>query len=174
VAFQPELRRALEKLGRTKLISKKLGKKSLGSLINEILKAVKVLRKNNVGALIVIKRNTGLDEYIETGTKIEGNLTSELLLNIFYPNSPLHDGAVIIKDGIISAAGCMLPLSEGEYSYTHGTRHRAAIGISEETDAVSVIVSEERGIVSFSANGKIQENISLDSLENLLVKYLAE
>lgn len=172
IVFQPELRRALEKLGRAKIFSKSTNSKTLGKLVNEILKAVKVLRKNNVGALIVIMRDTGLEEYIETGTRIKGTLSSELLLNLFYPKSPLHDGAVIIQNDKILAAGSMLPLSEGEYSYTHGTRHRAGIGITEETDAISIIVSEERGVISVSQNGTLKENLSLDDLEDFILKSL--
>lgn len=172
IVFQPELRRALEKLGRAKILSKSTNTKTLGKLLNEILKAVKVLKKNNVGALIVIMRDTGLEEYIETGTRINSVLSSELLLNLFYPNSPLHDGAVIVQNDEILAAGAMLPLSEGEYSYTHGTRHRAGIGITEETDAISIIVSEERGLISVCKNGKLTENISLDDLEKFILESL--
>jgi diadenylate cyclase len=174
IVFQPELRRALEKLGRTRFFAATLDKKQLERVINELIKAVKVLKKNKVGALIVIRRKTGLDEYIETGAKIDARLTSELLLNLFYPGSPLHDGAVIIKDGRIAAAGCMLPLSEGEYSYTHGTRHRAAIGITEETDAVALVLSEEKGTLSISRNGKLTEGLSVEELEEKLTNLLRE
>lgn len=174
VVFQPELRRALERLGRTKFLATVFDKRQLGRIVNELIKAIKVLKKNKVGSLIVIKRKTGLDEYIDTGTNIDARLTSELLLNLFYPKSPLHDGAVIIKDSRIAAAGCMLPLSEGEYSYTHGTRHRAAIGITEETDAIALVLSEERGIISLCYGGKLTENISIDDLEKKLISLLKE
>lgn len=172
IVFQPELRRALEKLGRTKILKRSFNIKSFGRLVNETIKTVKILQKNKVGALIIIMGDTGLEEYIETGTRINGRLTSELLLNIFYPNSPLHDGAVIIQNNELLAAGCMLPISEGEYSYTHGTRHRAGIGITEETDAISIVVSEERGIISVAKNGKLKENLSIDELEEFLQKSL--
>jgi len=174
VVFQPELRRALEKLGRARFIREVLSRKQMGQIINELIKTVRVLQKNNVGALIIIKRQTGLDDYIESGTEINAKLSSELLLNLFYPNSPLHDGAVIIKGGKIAAAGCMLPISEGEYSYTHGTRHRAALGITEETDAIAVVISEERGSVSISYNGKLLENIKEEELEEKLLGLLKE
>ncbi len=172
IVFQPELRRALEKLGRAELLKRGLSSKTFGKLVNELIKAIKIFQKNKVGALIVIMQNTGLEEYIETGTRINGKLSSELLLNLFYPNSPLHDGAVIIHKNEVLAAGCMLPLSEGDYSYTHGTRHRAAIGITEETDAISIIISEERGIISVSKNGKLKENLTVETLEKFLIDSL--
>lgn len=174
VVFQPELRRALEKLGRSRFFREVLTRKQVGRIINEITKTARVLQKNKVGALIVIKRQTGVDDYIESGTMVDAELSSELLLNLFFPNSPLHDGAVIIKEGRIAAAGCMLPLSQGEYSYTHGTRHRAALGISEETDAVAVVISEERGAVSLSHNGKLLEDISEEEMEKKLLELLKE
>ncbi|MFH2104934.1 MAG: diadenylate cyclase CdaA [Parcubacteria group bacterium] len=174
VVFQPELRRALEKLGRSRFFREMLTRKQVGRIINEIIKAARILQKNKVGALIIIKRQTGLDDYIESGTVVDSELSSELLLNLFFPNSPLHDGAVIIKEGRIAAAGCMLPLSQGEYSYTHGTRHRAALGITEETDAIAIVISEERGTLSISHNGKLIENINEEETEKKLLELLKE
>jgi len=174
VVFQPELRRALGKLGRARFFRDVLSRKQIGQIINELIKTVRVLQKNNVGALFVVKRQTGLDDYIESGTEIDAKFSSELLLNLFYPNSPLHDGAVIIRDGKIAAAGCMLPISEGEYSYTHGTRHRAALGVTEETDAVAIVISEERGAISISHNGKLIEDIDEEELEEQLLELLKD
>jgi len=173
VVFQPELRRGLERLGRIKFLSNSSGieKRLTGRVINEILRAVKVLKKNKVGAIIAIQRKTGLDDYIETGTEINARLSSKLLLTIFYPNSPLHDGATIIRGNQIIAAGCILPLSESSDVYTYGTRHRAALGLSENTDAVCIVVSEERGIISLTYNGKLEENLSREELEERLLKF---
>lgn len=170
IVFQPELRRGLEKLGRAKFIRTSLfpfGPKTTLEL-KEILQAVKVLSQNKVGALIVIQQKTGLDDYIETGQKIDAKISSQLLLNLFYPNSPLHDGAVIIKNNRIASAGCILPLSESERAYMYGTRHRAALGLSENTDAVSIVISGETGKISLIYEGKIEEDISISILEKRL------
>lgn len=174
IVFQPELRRGLERLGRINFLkgTQILSKKQICRLVNEVILAVKVLQKNKIGALIVIKRKTGLDDYIETGTEIRAKLSGKLLLNLFYPNSPLHDGAVIISGDQIAAAGCMLPLSEGAYSFTHGTRHRAALGLTEITDAIVLVISEERGTVSLAYNGKLEENLSEEMLEERLLTLL--
>lgn len=169
VVFQPELRRALERLGRAKFFG---SKKRMPTKINDIIQAIDVLKKNKIGALIVIQRKTGLLEYIESGTELNANLSTALILNIFFPNSPLHDGAVIISGNKILAAGCMLPLTEGEYSLTYGTRHKAAIGISENTDAIALVVSEERGEVSLAIDGQLEEKISLEKLGNKLEQLL--
>jgi diadenylate cyclase len=173
VVFQPELRRGLEKLGRIKFFGGTSGieKKLTGRVINEVLRAVKVLKKNKVGAILAIQRKTGLDDYIETGTEINAKLSSKLLLTIFYPNSPLHDGATIIRGNQVVAAGCILPLSESGDVYTYGTRHRAALGLSENTDAVSIVISEERGVVSLAYDGKIEEDLSIEQLEEKLSKF---
>ncbi len=153
VVFQPELRRALEKLGRGKL----LGPSSLISaefdrvrLVAEITRSATILSKNKMGALIVLERETGLGEHIDTGVKIDGVVSAEFLVNIFVPKTPLHDGAVIIRGDRAVAAACFLPLSESPYLTSDlGTRHRAGIGITEHSDAVAVIVSEETGTVSW-------------------------
>ncbi|MDF2726320.1 MAG: hypothetical protein K0Q59_5998, partial [Paenibacillus sp.] len=144
IIFQPELRRALEQLGRGKLFSRSTAEEDqeVNQRIGEIMKTVANLSKRRIGALIVFERETGLNEYIESGIPIGSEITSELLINIFIPNTPLHDGAVIIRQNRLMAAGCYLPLSENPFiSKELGTRHRAAIGMSEVSDAISVVVS---------------------------------
>jgi len=170
IVFQPELRRGLEKLGRVQIFKGEsfFGKRMKGRVINEILQAVKVLKKNKVGAIISLQRKTGLGEYVETGTELNSKLTSKLLLTIFFPKSPLHDGAVIVNGDKILSAGCIFPLSDNEVGYKYGTRHRAALGLSERTDAVSIVVSEERGEASLVYDGDIKENLSLEEIEEEL------
>src|SRR5690606_35070491 len=127
------------------------------------------LSKGQIGALIVLEKETGLNEYIETGVKIGGSVSTELLINIFMPNTPLHDGAVIVRNDMIVAAGCYLPLSENpNLSKELGTRHRAALGITEETDAVAIIVSEETGVVSVAKEGKLSRYLDVKTLKNML------
>ena len=151
IIFQPELRRALEQLGRGRLFARTMmqEEEERDRLIEAFMKSVSYMAKRRIGALISIEKETGLSEYIETGTRMDSMITSELLINIFIPNTPLHDGAVIVQSNRIAAAGCYLPLSESPFiSKELGTRHRAALGISEVTDAVTIIVSEETGAVS--------------------------
>lgn len=176
VIFQPELRRALEQIGRGKLFVR-------GSLeedsdihlrINEVIKATNYLSRKKIGALIVFERETGLNDYIESGIAMQATISSELLINTFIPNTPLHDGAVIIKQNQIMAAGCYLPLSENPFiSKELGTRHRAAIGMSEVSDAICVIVSEETGQVSLAINGQIVRDIKDESLISKLYEDLS-
>lgn len=175
ILFQPELRRALEQLGRGKLFSRSTTPvdQDLNDRITAVIKAVNYLAPRKIGALIVFERETGLNEYIESGIAMESRLSSELLTNIFIPNTPLHDGAVIIRGNQIMAAGCYLPLSENPFiSKELGTRHRAAIGLSEVCDAVSVIVSEETGQVSLALNGLIVRDIKEESLISKLFEEL--
>lgn len=167
IIFQPELRRALEQLGRGKIFSRTNGEEDqeVNNRIGEIMKTVGNLSKRRIGALIVFERETGLNEYIESGIPIGSEITSELLINIFIPNTPLHDGAVIIRQNRLMAAGCYLPLSENPFiSKELGTRHRAAIGMSEVSDAISVVVSEETGQVSLAINGMVVRDIKEESL----------
>lgn len=167
IIFQPELRRALEQLGRGKLFSRATGEEDqdVNRRINEVLKAVNYLSRRKIGALMVFERETGLNDYIESGIAIESLISSELLINIFIPNTPLHDGAVLIRRNQLMAAGCYLPLSENPFiSKELGTRHRAAIGMSEVSDAVCVIVSEETGQVSLAMNGHVLRDIKEDAL----------
>ncbi len=168
IIFQPEMRRALEQLGRGKLFSSStLNEESeRNRLIEAMVKSVSYMAKRRIGALISIERETGLSEYIETGISMNSDITSELLINLFIPNTPLHDGAVIIQRNRIAAAACYLPLSESPFiSKELGTRHRAALGISEVTDAITVIVSEETGAISLTANGDLHRNLSLEDFE---------
>ncbi|AEI45972.1 diadenylate cyclase CdaA [Paenibacillus mucilaginosus] len=167
IIFQPELRRALEQLGRGTLFSRTNSEEDqdVNRRINEVLKAVNYMGRRKIGALIVFERETGLNDYIESGIGMESKISSELLINIFVPNTPLHDGAVIIRGGQLMAAGCYLPLSENPFiSKELGTRHRAAIGMTEVSDAMSVIVSEETGQVSLAMNGHVLRDIKEDAL----------
>ncbi|MDN7246894.1 diadenylate cyclase CdaA [Planococcus shenhongbingii] len=168
IIFQPEMRRALEQLGRGKLFSSsQLNEESeRNRLIEAMSKSVSYMAKRRIGALISIERETGLSEYIETGIPMNSDITSELLINLFIPNTPLHDGAVIVQKNRIAAAACYLPLSESPFiSKELGTRHRAALGISEVTDAITIIVSEETGAISLTANGDLHRNLSLEDFE---------
>jgi len=175
IIFQPELRRALEKIGSGRFFVRTVHpeEEMISNMVNEVIKAVSYLSKRRIGALIVIERETGLTDYIESGTVLDAYISSELLINIFIPNTPLHDGAVIIRKNQIMAAGCYLPLSENPYiSKELGTRHRAAIGMSEISDAISVVVSEETGHISISINGQIERGISEEILKNTLLTEL--
>lgn len=168
IIFQPELRRALEQLGRGKLFSSStLNEESeRNRLIEAMSKSVSYMAKRRIGALISIERETGLSEYIETGIPMNSDITSELMINLFIPNTPLHDGAVIVQKNRIAAAACYLPLSESPFiSKELGTRHRAALGISEVTDAITIVVSEETGAISLTANGDLHRNLSLEDFE---------
>ncbi len=175
IIFQPELRRALEQIGRGKLFGSRSANEmdETGRVIGELIKAVNYMSRRKIGALIVFERTTGLNEYIESGIAMHSRISSELLINIFIPNTPLHDGAVIVQGGNIAAAACYLPLSENPFiSKELGTRHRAAIGISEVGDAISVIVSEETGDVSLAINGQIVRNINEESMISKLFEEL--
>lgn len=175
IIFQPELRRALEQLGRGKLFARSytMERDVVNDQIDGVIKAVQFMAKRKIGALIVFERTTGVNELIESGIQMESKITSELLINIFSPNTPLHDGAVIIRGNQIMAAACYLPLSENPFiSKELGTRHRAAIGVSEVSDAISVVVSEETGQVSLSLNGMIVRDINEESLISKLFEEL--
>ncbi|MFD1179150.1 diadenylate cyclase CdaA [Paenibacillus puldeungensis] len=176
IIFQPELRRALEQLGRGKLFGRNIAdEEELSKEIGEIIKAVNYLSRRKIGALIVFERDTGLNEYTESGIPMQSIITSQLLINIFIPNTPLHDGAVIIQGQKISAAACYLPLSENPFiSKELGTRHRAAIGISEVGDAVSVVVSEETGQISLAIDGQVVRDINEESLISKLYEELRQ
>lgn len=154
VVFQPEIRRALERIGRTGLRSF-LQRPERRHTLESVVRAAMRLGRQQHGALIVIERETGTGEVVDTGVPLDAEVTYELLVNIFVPNSPLHDGAVVIRGDRIVAAGCTLPLSDSPLPSEYGMRHRAAVGITESTDAVVVVVSEERGEVSICANGRM-------------------
>jgi diadenylate cyclase len=174
IIFQPELRRALEQLGRGKLFTRSSEDDGDFSLrIGEVIKAVNYLSRRKIGALIVFERETGLNDYVESGIQIGSKISSEILTNIFIPNTPLHDGAVMIRKDMLLAAGCYLPLSENPFiSKELGTRHRAAIGMSEVSDAVCVAVSEETGQVSLAIHGQIVRDIKEESLISKLFDEL--
>ncbi|MBP3966555.1 diadenylate cyclase CdaA [Paenibacillus lignilyticus] len=174
IIFQPELRRALEQLGRGSLFSRSsVVERDISDRIGEIIKSLNYMAKRKIGALIVFERNTGLSDYIESGIQMESIVSSELLINIFIPNTPLHDGAVIIRGSQIMAAGCYLPLSENPFiSKELGTRHRAAIGVTEVCDAVSIVVSEETGQISLAVGGMIVRDIKEESLISKLFEEL--
>ena len=173
IVFQPELRRGLEYIGRSRFFTKtflEIKGESLTKTVDEIVEAVASLSRQKIGALIVLERETGLNEVIETGTEINGIVSSDLLINIFIPNTPLHDGAVIIKEDIIRAAACFLPLTENMgVSKELGTRHRAALGISEKSDSLSIIVSEETGAISIAENGNIARHLDTKTLKQILI-----
>jgi diadenylate cyclase len=175
ILFQPELRRALEQLGRGSIFSRSTkSKETVEDQIQAIVSSCTYMAKRRIGALISIEKETGIAEYAETGIPINGNLTHQLLTNIFTPNTPLHDGAVIIKKGKIVAAACYLPLSESPFiSKDLGTRHRAAMGISEVTDALTIVVSEETGAISCTINGKLHRDLTEEAVTELLEDHLS-
>lgn len=167
ILFQPEFRRALLKLGQNPVF--KVFLKPEYQVMNEIIKAVELLSKNKIGALIAIEKEVGLNSFIETGTKLNADISSELICTIFWYGSPLHDGAVIVQEQKISAAGCLLPLTENaELSKSLGTRHRAAIGITEETDAIVIVVSEETGTISTGFKGVLNRDVDVKQLKKIL------
>ena len=170
VVFQPELRRALEQLGRGSIFAKHVfDDDEVERILNELSIAIVNMSKHKIGALIVIERNTGLSDYLETGIKIDSAISSELIINIFIPNTPLHDGATIICGDRIAAAACLLPLTEVlGLSKELGTRHRAAIGLSEQSDALVFVVSEETGTISLAAGGHLRRNLTSDDIKNTI------
>ncbi|MGL6105535.1 diadenylate cyclase CdaA [Romboutsia sp.] len=174
IIFQPELRAGLEHIGRAKF--KFFGKgniniseDTMNKTIEEIVEALYSLSRQKIGALIIMERNTKIGDIINTGTSIDGEVSRQLLINIFIPNTPLHDGAVVIRESQLKAAACFLPLTQSkDLSKDLGTRHRAAIGVSEVSDCISLIVSEETGDVSISKAGKLYRNISKERMSNIL------
>lgn len=174
IIFQPEIRRGLEQIGRGSVFtSNNLKEVAIKKQIDEIDTALQYMSKRRIGALITIQGSTGLEEYIETGIELDALITSGLLINIFIPNTPLHDGAVIIKGNRVAAAAAFLPLSDDpDIPKMFGTRHRAAVGISEVTDALTIIVSEETGAVSFTKNGKLITGMTRDGYRKFLYDEL--
>lgn len=170
IIFQPELRRALEHIGRGRFFAKgELLEQEIEIMMDEINTAVTHFSKNKIGAIIVLEQDTGLNEYIETGTKMDSMVSHELLVNIFIPNTPLHDGAVIIRRNRIAASACFLPLTQSQnLSKELGTRHRAAIGITEISDALVIIVSEETGVISFAKMGRLSRYLDTKSLKEIV------
>lgn len=174
IVFQPELRRGLESLGRSGFLGKNFfffndEEKDMSEVLGEICDAVQYLSRSKIGALIVLERKTGLNELIETGIAMDSKVSSELLINTFIPNTPLHDGAVIIRRDRIMAAGCFLPLTDNQnLSSELGTRHRAGIGVTEVSDAVAIIVSEETGTISLAQNGRLSRHLDAKTLKEVL------
>ncbi|MEJ5227271.1 diadenylate cyclase CdaA [Thermodesulfovibrio sp.] len=168
ILFQPEIRKALAQMGETPLFHRFSSAEEMKT-IEEIVKASQTLANKKIGALIVFERDVSLAEYIEIGVPLDARVTKELLMSIFHPTSPIHDGAVIIKGNRLLAAGCFLPIKLGaDLRKTYGTRHRAALGITEETDAVAVIISEETGSISLAVHGKLEGNLDMEKLRQRL------
>ena len=175
IIFQPEIRGVLEQLGKTQLLGrhKTLTVTEREKLVSELGVALDYLRKNRIGALIVIERDTSLSEYIERSKKLYADLSNELLCAIFFPDNPLHDGGVIIQGDKVTCAGAVFPTTvDMKFSKRLGTRHRAAIGISEESDCLAIIVSEETGRISLAVGGKLNYNLSVDELKIMILDEL--
>lgn len=179
VIFQPELRRMLEQLGRggvfVSAFGPSLDREATIRLVNDVARASRVLSGRRIGALMVLERRTGLNDIIESGIKIDAVVSVQLLITTFFPNTPLHDGAVVIRGNRLMAAGCLLPLSENpNLSRTLGTRHRAALGMTEATDAVAVVISEETGAISVARNGQLVRGLSEEELKVLLLDLIGQ
>ncbi len=175
VVFQPELRSLLERIGRTDIVSdfRKLNKDEITQIISEIIKAVTTLSSKKIGALIVISQKTGLKNVIDTGTRIDSRISKDLILTIFQPKSPLHDGAIIIKGNKMIAAGTTLPLTNNKFDFhVGGTRHRAGLGLSEQSDAIIIIVSEEKGTISLASGGILNQDIDIIKLKKSLEEII--
>lgn len=171
VIFQPELRRALERLGRFSDVMPQTRRSELEVTVRVVADAAQRLAARNVGALMIVERETGLEDLVDTGVRLDAKLTSELLLTIFHPNTALHDGGVIIRGGRIAAAGCVLPLTAQHVDdYRIGLRHRAGIGVTEGTDAIAIIISEERGKISIAHEGRLVFEVSPDTLQAALIE----
>jgi diadenylate cyclase len=169
VIFQPEIRRVLERLGRTGSILTRVSEEETSEVIEEVAVAAEYLSQHRLGGLIVLERDTGLQEFIDTGSILDSQVSSEILIAVFYPYTALHDGAVIIRGNRLVAASCVLPLTEDpSLDRRFGTRHRAAIGLSEQTDAVVVVVSEERGTISVAHDGRIVQRLDPIRLRDIL------
>jgi diadenylate cyclase len=169
ILFQPEIRRALAHMGEAQFLT--FTKAEELKSLEEIVRAAVSLANRRIGGLIVIERDTSLKDFVEVGTLLDAKVSKELLLSIFHPTSPIHDGAVIIKGNRIAAAGCFLPITlSSEVSKALGTRHRAGIGLTEETDAVALIVSEETGWISMSLDGKLETKLDMGTLRDIMTE----
>lgn len=175
IIFQPEIRNVLESIGRTHLLGrhKVLTVDEREKIVCEIMSSIEYLKRNRIGALMVIERDVSLSEYIEPATKIYADVSSELLCSLFFPNSPLHDGGVILEGDRITCAGAVFKTSMNpSINKRLGTRHRAALGIAEESDAIALVVSEENGRISIAANGELKYNLTLDEFRMTLMDEL--
>ncbi len=175
IIFQPEIRNVLEQLGRSQLLGrhKVLTVDEREKMVYEIIQAVDYLKKAHIGALIVLERDNSLTEYIEKAKKIYADISSDLLISLFFPNNPMHDGGVIIQGDKITCAGAVFPTSDSmKISKRLGTRHRAALGISEETDCIALVVSEETGRISIAIGGVLNYNLTLDEFKLMLLDEL--
>lgn len=170
IIFQPEIRRAIERVGRTGL--RVLARPSEDGIIDTVIAAAMRLARSRHGALIVFERETGLQNYIDSGVPVDAAPSVELLTGIFFPNAPLHDGAAILRDNRVVAAGCTLPLSETQLPSEMGLRHRAGLSVTEGTDAVSLMVSEEKGMISVAADGRLYTRLDEARLRGLLTRLL--
>ncbi len=176
IIFQPEIRTVLEQLGRSQLLGrhKVLTSDEREKIVMEIMEAVEYLKKNRFGALIAIERDVSLQEYITPATKIYADISAEILESLFYPNSALHDGGVIIEGTKVTCAGCVFRTSmDNKLNKSLGTRHRAGLGLSEESDAIVLIVSEETGRISIALNGKMNYNLTYDEFKKMLYNELS-
>ena len=175
IVFQPELRKMLEEIGRGTLWRPRMGSEEAESLSQEITSALGYMKANKIGALLVLQKDTGLREYWRTAVKLDARISQELILSLFWKNNPLHDGAVIMDRNIIIAAGCYLPLSDNsEISRWYGTRHRAALGMTEVSDAIVLVVSEETGEITLANNGYFSKNLKEAQLHKLLLLYFSD
>ena len=180
VIFAPEIRRVLERIGRTgSIFAHDQFSSEMERIIQQVVRATRRIAERKYGGLIVFERLDSLQAYIDTGVRLKAEVTPETLIQIFYPKTPLHDGAIILADEIISAAGCVLPLSasgvlEESPERSMGLRHRAALGIAEETDAIAVVISEETGIVSLAHDGKLDKYVPLDELQGKLTGFFLQ
>lgn len=175
ILFQPEIRRVLFILGKNNpLMQRFMVTPAQESMINEVLSAISEMSQRSIGALIVFERSTGLRNYIETGTLLQSKISRDLLITVFYAQNPLHDGAIIIRNQRIEAARCILPISNSmRMNPMHGLRHRAAVGLTEQTDAFVIVVSEETGQISISKNGELISNLTVEELRTYLTEALS-
>jgi diadenylate cyclase len=175
IVFQPEIRNILENLGRKQILTshKLLTMDERERMVYEIMGAVEYLRKSRIGAIMAIERDVSLNDYIEKSKKLYADISSDLLISIFFPRNPLHDGGVIIQGNKIASGGAVFPISlNGKINKRLGTRHRAALGLSEESDAIVIVVSEETGKISIAVNGTLNYNLSIDDARMMLVEEL--
>ena len=175
IIFQPEIRNILEQLGKKQIITRRqsLTLDEREKIVYELMNAIDYMRKSRIGGLIAIEREISLNDYVEKSKALYADISAELLISIFFPRNPLHDGGVIIQGNRISAAGTVFPISlNGKINKKLGTRHRAALGISEESDAVAIVISEETGKISIAINGTLNYNLSLDDARMILVEEL--